>query len=164
MTSLYKDYKTKLFKKEYIDLNKKYKPGFFIHLRCGDIAHLDNRLPDLAYYEQAILTAKADGESGQGVLSSDIKEIKGNNSSVFEKWSKIIEKLTKKFDLQICDYPNAQVVIEEAIQYQTKIISSGTLSWLIGFLGSQNVYCPKQDGSRYTLWHGDFYDPMWKHI
>ena len=69
-----------------------------------------------------------------------------------------IQKLISEFDLE--PYKNTP---EETIifgsRFKNKILSLGTFSWWIGFIGSQNnVICP--DPSDYGWWHGAIFQCM----
>ena len=159
------------FKKEIINesfLSDKHKKGFFVHMRCGDLAFKKELLVHYDYFDKAISKAIADGEGGQGFICSDIFRIKKTpHKTELEKiqaeeyWLDIQNKLIKKYNLELFDKESAQETIIEASKYRTKILSVGTFTWLIGFLGSQNVYYPEP--TRYKRWFGGglFDSPDW---
>lgn len=161
------------FKKEIINesfLSDKHKKGFFVHMRCGDVAIGGELLVHYDYFDKAISRAIADGEDGQGFISSDIfriRKIAYKHITELEKiqaeeyWLDIQNKLIKKYNLELFDNTSAQETIIEASKYRTKILSTGTFTWLIGFLGSQNVYYPEP--TRYKKWFGGglFDSPDW---
>lgn len=87
---------------------------------------------------------------------------------------KILEKSNKKIfittdspeDERIKDLIknyNAEIITDEAnnkilyfCKFKNKILSLGTYSWWIGFLGNQeNIFCPFRDD--YIHWHGDIF-------
>jgi len=64
--------------------------------------------------------------------------------------------LTDKYDIKLVDMKRADA-IKFGSRFTNKILSMGTFSWWIGFLGKQisNVYCPIP--SEYINWMGDIY-------
>jgi hypothetical protein len=136
---------------EFLKFNKhlftnegKTKNGSFIHVRLGDISN-DERCCKIEYYQKAL-----QGLSG-GYISSDSPS------------HDIIKKLSDEFNLQIFENSPEETIIFGS-QFENKILSLGTFSWWIGFLGNQNnVICPVQ--KEYPEWHGDIFPFLnWKEV
>lgn len=117
--------------------------GLFVHVRLGDLA---NNLPtgrscDIDYYEKCINNIEQ--SKGPRYISSDSPN------------SKIVIDLINKFNLKLFQASSEETIIF-ASKFKNKILSMGTFSWWIGFLGAQdNVYFPDQ--SKYRIWHGDIF-------
>lgn len=130
-------YKDKIFNK--IDTEE----GLFVHVRLGDIA---NNFPagrscDIGYYEKCLNNIKQN--KGPRFISSDSPS------------NKIVIDLIDKFNLELFQAPPEETIIF-ASKFKNKILSLGTFSWWIGFLGAQdNVFFP--DPSKYKKWHGDIF-------
>lgn len=128
-----------LFKYDYHDYS-----GTFVHVRLGDISN-DDACCKIEYYQKAL-----DGLRG-GYISSDSPN------------HDIVKKLSSEFDLKIFENSPEETIIFGS-QFKNKILSLGTFSWWIGFLGNQNnVICPVQ--KEYREWHGDIFPFLnWKEI
>ncbi len=113
----------------------------FIHVRLGDLlqshSKSGNRFMGLDYYEQAM------GKSKGGFISSDTPD------------HPIVQELINKFDLKSYnDSPENTIIF--AASCSKKVLSLGTFSWWIGYLGNQNnVICP--DFQKYPIWHGNIF-------
>lgn len=96
-----------------------------------------NRFLNINYYEEALSGTK------KGFISSDSLN------------DDLIHTLSSKFFLQKFENSPEETIIY-ASRFSNKILSLGTFSWWIGFLGNQNsVICPNQ--SKYPKWHGDIF-------
>lgn len=136
---------------EFLNLNKHlFKcqghqlSGTFVHVRLGDISN-DSACCNIEYYRKALNTLKG------GYISSDSPN------------DKIIKELSSEFDLKIFENSPEETIIF-ASQFENKILSLGTFSWWIGFIGNQNnVICPVQ--KEYREWHGDIFPFLdWKEV
>lgn len=118
--------------------------GTFVHVRLGDILN-DNYSCKIDYYQKAL-----HGISG-GYISSDSPS------------HDIIKKLSNEFDLKIFENSSEETIIF-GCQFENKILSLGTFSWWIGFLGNQNnTICPIQ--KEYRQWHGDIFPFLnWREV
>jgi hypothetical protein len=132
------------FNKHFFLNEGKIKKGSFVHVRLGDIVN-DKGCCQIEYYQKSL-----QGLSG-GYISSDSP----NND--------IIKKLSDQFNLQIFENSPEKTIIFGS-QFENKILSLGTFSWWIGFLGNQNnVICPVQ--KEYREWHGDIFPFLnWKEV
>ena len=119
----------------------------FVHVRLGDL--LDNKairdnMPEYDYYDKCL----KDCDINRGFVSSDSME------------HPIVKKLIKDHDLNSYNSSEENTILFAASCFN-KILSLGTFSWWIGFLGVDNfnhaVFCPKFND--YTKWHGDIF-PM----
>ena len=130
---------------KYLFLNEnKNQKDTFVHVRLGDISH-DEASCDINYYRKALI-----GLNG-GYISSDSPN------------HDIITKLSEEFNLKIFESSPEETIIFGS-QFENKILSLGTFSWWIGFLGNQNnVICPVQ--KEYREWHGDIFPFLnWKEV
>lgn len=136
---------------EFLKLNKYLfscndlqKSGTFVHVRLGDISN-DEACCSIEYYRKALK-----GLNG-GYISSDSPH------------HDIIKNLSNEFGLQIFENSPENTIIF-GCQFENKILSLGTFSWWIGFLGNQNnVICPIQ--KEYREWHGDIFPFLnWKQV
>lgn len=127
----------------FLNENKNQKDAF-VHVRLGDIYN-DEASCNINYYRKALI-----GLNG-GYISSDSP----NND--------IIKQLSNEFNLEIFESPPEETIIF-GCQFENKILSLGTFSWWIGFLGNQNnVICPVQ--KEYREWHGDIFPFLnWKEV
>ena len=123
---------------------EKIKKGSFAHVRLGDNID-DERYCKIEYYQKAL-----QGLSG-GYISSDSPS------------HDIIKKLSDEFNLEFFENSPEETIIFGS-QFENKILSLGTFSWWIGFLGNQNnVICPVQ--KEYPEWHGDIFPFLnWKEV
>jgi len=130
---------------EYVqNTNKKLVEGSFVHVRLGDISN-GTWYCKIEYYEKAL-----QGLNG-GYISSDSPD------------HDIVKRLSNKFNLEVFeDSPENTLIFGS--QFQNKILSLGTFSWWIGFLGNQNnVICPVQ--KEHPQWHGDIFPFLnWKEV
>lgn len=113
----------------------------YVHVRLGDLymAHSKdgNRYQPLEYYEKAI------GESSGGFISSDSPD------------DPMVKSLMSKFNLDFFGGDEETTIIF-ASSFSKKVLSLGTFSWWIGFLGNQNnVVCP--DVNNHPIWHGEIF-------
>lgn len=121
--------------------------GTYIHVRLGDLymthAKSGNRYQPLEYYRKAI------GNTKGGFISSDSPE------------DPIVKELQKEFDLEFFT-ADEETTICFASSFNHKVLSLGTFSWWIGFLGNQkSVTCP--DTNNHPIWHGEIFpQPNWK--
>lgn len=132
-------------KRDFLFTDFKKKNGTFVHVRIGDLIDDISRICSLKYYEKALEGLP------EGYISSDSPE------------NDMIKYLSKKFNLKIVDDSPENTIIY-GCQFDNKILSLGTFSWWIGFLGNQNnVICPVQ--KEYREWHGDIFSFLdWKEV
>lgn len=135
--------------------NRKYLMGqkdfynnndLFIHVRLDDILYGNNHM-SFNYYDSIIKTINFT----QGYISSDTE----NHS--------IIKMLISRYDLQLISLKPEDTIIF-ASHCKHKVLSMGTFSWWIGFLGCQdNVFCPNYETS--PRWVGNIYtNKKWNYI
>ena len=121
--------------------NSRYNKNndLFVHVRLGDIIGTYN-LP-FEYYDNIISTIKFEN----GYISSDTIN------------HEICQKLINKYNLIKIELNEVQTIMYGST-YKYIVLSGGTFSWLIGFLGIySNVYVPKNN-----RWYGDiFVLPDW---
>jgi hypothetical protein len=117
-----------------------YIDNLFVHIRLGDL--LQNQTSLIQSYEYYADT-----------ISDNIKNI--NYISTDSENHPMIYKLIKNFDLTL--YNNTpENTIKFASKFTHKILSLGTFSWWIGFLGcNHKIFCP--DPEIYPIWHGDIF-------
>ncbi len=124
-----------------IDFNYKEKEGIFIHYRLGDCLTNDNgsrRLIPAQEYYMYCLDEILKTSNEQVYISSDSP----NHDRVIS--------LSKKYKANIINLENPIIAMLYGSQFKNKILSLGTFSWWIGFLGSQNnIYCPDHKECRY---------------
>jgi hypothetical protein len=122
--------------------NSKYNKNndMFVHVRLGDILISNNNLP-FEYYDNIISTMKFEN----GYISSDTIN------------HEICQKLINKYNLIKIELNEIQTIMYGST-CKYIVLSEGTFSWLIGFLGIYSkVYVPKNN-----RWHGDiFVLPEW---
>ena len=137
-----------------IELIKKYKnltvkdfgrrQGTFVHVRAPDkIRWKSDMVPDLEYYKRAL------SSSCSGYVSS-------NNPN-----HPTVKYLLDHFDLKIYQEglhsPEKTIIFGST--FNNKVLSLGTFSWWIGFIGNQNnVICPNPNN--YRKWHGPIFQQM----
>lgn len=119
----------------------------FVHARLGDLlephAKDGNRFVSQEYYEQSLQNSIG------GYISSDSPD------------HHIVQNLIKKYELKLFNESPENTIIFAA-GCSKKILSLGTFSWWIGYLGNQKeVICP--DFSQYPVWHGSIFPQQgWK--
>jgi hypothetical protein len=120
--------------------NYDYIDGLFVHVRLGDLLVDDpKRIPTYEYYADTI----SDNKKNINYISTDSKD------------HPMVLKLIENFNLTLYD-DTPENTIKFASRFTHKILSFGTFSWWIGFLGCNNkIFCPDQ--SRYPRWHGNIY-------
>lgn len=132
-----------LFKKNrhmFLPIEEK-RGGVFCHVRLGDLfmphSKEGNRFLPIEYYRKAL-----EGSNG-GYISSDSPDDAG------------VKALAEEFNLEIFnDTPENTIIF--AASFDKKVLSLGTFSWWIGFLGNQsNVICANPND--YPIWHGDIF-------
>jgi hypothetical protein len=122
----------------------------FIHVRLGDIAHVN---PGFDYYDQCISRMNETrnfSEDAKGYISSDSID------------HPICRQLIEKHGLIIVQLDEVDT-IHFASTCRNLILSQGTFSWTIGFLGmfSTRIFYPKI----HHEWHGDiFVFPHWTEV
>lgn len=123
----------------------------FVHIRLGDIKNVVSL--DYKYYQNAIKIAGADNV----IISSDSAD------------DEIVKGLIKEFNARIFNANEVDTIIKGA-NCRRKVLSLGTFSWWIGFLGdifwkqeSTVTISPKTN--RVRKWHGNIF-PMfdWQEI
>jgi hypothetical protein len=120
--------------------NYDYIEGSFTHIRLGDLlVDCLDRIPSYEYYADTI--------------SDNIKNI--NYISTDSENHPMIYKLIEKFNLTL--YKNTpENTIKFASKFTHKILSLGTFSWWIGFLGcNYKIFCPNPE--MYPIWHGEIF-------
>ena len=134
-------------KKLFNDIGEK-KPikGTYIHIRLGDHLPHPERCCPLSYYEKALERVDFDGDL---YLSSDSPD------------HPIVQALMLKYDFKFLDLDEENTILT-ASRFDNKILSMGSFSWWIGFLGNQkNVICP--DLNDYECWCGKIFPSLgWK--
>ena len=129
--------------RECFELNLTSIDGAIIHYRLGDLLSFKDKniVPKLSYFEKCI------------GLIEDKKKLYITTDSPNHK---NIKYLINKYDIKLIDLKRSET-IKFASQFTTKILSTGTFSWWIGFLGNQNskIYCPISN--EYDVWLGDIY-------
>jgi hypothetical protein len=114
---------------------KEMQDNLFIHVRLGDVIHLN---PGLEYYSYCI----ENSNFKDGYISSDSPE------------HPIVLNLIKKYNLKLYNNNNILDTIFFASSFDNLILSNGTFSWWIGFLSNQkNIFYPIPK----IKWHGDIY-------
>ena len=121
-----------------------HREGVFVHVRAPDKnRRWKNRVPGVEYYKKAL------SASCSGYVSSNDP----NHPTV--------RYLLDHFDLKIYEKglhdPEDSIIFGST--FDNKVLSLGTFSWWIGFIGNQNnVICPNP--SNYTKWHGPIFEQM----
>ena len=116
--------------------------GLFVHFRLGDAAPYTEHA--FSYYDEQIFKIISEKNIKNKYISTNLESTNHYN----------IKKLIDKYDLEL--YENtAQETIIFASKFTNKIVSLGTFSWWIAFLGCQeNIICP--DLEKYPIkWVGD---------
>lgn len=115
----------------------------FIHVRLGDLLNTSKH-QSYEYFENILKEISFEN----GYISSDSPD------------HEIVTKLINEYSLKLYSNEPEDTIIF-ASQQKYKILSLGTYSWWIGFLGKQeNVYFP--DPQKHEIWHGDIHTlPHW---
>lgn len=126
----------------YKNNSNELKDSTFVHLRLGDIKNIVSL--DYDYYDKAI----NDLGGKNVILSSDSPD------------DEIVTKLKNKHKAKMFFGDESETILMGA-NCKNRILSLGTFSWWIGFLGnifwqdSVSTICPKVD--RVRKWHGDIF-------
>lgn len=125
-----------------INLNSYTIDNIFVHVRLGDLLYYPGNKTAFAsynYYEDLL----EKHECKSGIISSDSFD------------HPIVMNLIEKFNLKSLNLDEEQTIIH-ASKFKYKILSLGTFSWWIGYLGCQeNIYFPNP--GKYTKWHGEIH-------
>jgi hypothetical protein len=136
-----------------IELIKKHKDrvvkdfgcreGVFVHVRTKGLR--SDMIPDIEYYKKCLPPYCS------GYISGD------------DPQHDTVKRLLDDFDLKLYEESPEKTIIFGS-RFENKVLSLGTFSWWIGFIGNQNnVLCPNPN--KYTRWHGPIFDCMkWKRI
>ena len=122
--------------------------GLFVHVRLGDI--YEGHFPKvfmcgIDYYRHAL--DRCGHVTGGRYISSDTPD------------APIIKTLCEEYNLQLYSEPDAGTTIKFAAQFHNKVLSMGTFSWWIGFLGCQeNIIHPVQIHGKIHRFSGEIYD------
>ncbi len=114
------------------------KEGVFVHIRLSDILQQGWNL-NFEYYDSALKNM----DFSEGYISSDTPDYG------------MIKSLASKYNLKIfSDTPENTIIFGS--KFRNKVLSFGTFSWWIGFLGCQdNVVHP--DPEKHFAWHGSIF-------
>jgi len=132
---------------KFIEINKYKNPeshqvdATFVHIRLGDIKF--TRALSYSYYQEAIESL----DNKRIILTSDSPE------------DEMVKSLEKSYNAEIYNGSPLDTIILGA-NCKKKVLSLGTFSWWIGFLGSlywknQETVCPLVN--RTQVWHGDIF-------
>lgn len=115
---------------EIIDINYQEKQGIFLHYRLGDlITNRESIIPKEEYYTHCI----------DKILETSKEKVYISTDSPNHN---LIKNLQEKYNATLIKGSPKDTIIYGS-QFKNKILSFGTFSWWIGFLGNQNnVYCP----------------------
>jgi hypothetical protein len=125
----------------------KQNQDIYVHVRLGDVSV---NTPGFHYYDKC--------------LSKIIEHIEGDYNAFISSDSihhPICQQLIKKYGLKVISINEVDTILF-ASTCKYLILSNGTFSWLIGFLGVfSQVFYPKI----YQPWHGDvFVFPHWSEV
>ena len=137
-----------------IELISKYKKelvqdfgdndGVFVHLRLGDLVDMDRLelVPTYEYYKHCLSQLNF----SSGFIGSDSPD------------HPLTKRLLYEFDLEFYD-DTPENTISFGSAFKNKVLSLGTFSWWIGFIGNQNnVIHPCV--SDFPFWHGTIFESM----
>lgn len=118
----------------------------FVHARLGDILGTGKH-QSYEYFDDALKQMSFEN----GYISSDSPD------------HDIVTRLINQYNLKLYNEEPEDTIIF-ASQQKYKVLSLGTYSWWIGFLGKQEyIYFP--DFKKYEMWHGDIHTlPHWNLI
>jgi len=118
--------------------------NLFVHVRLDDVANIN---PGFDYYDKCI----KDIDFEKGHISSD------------DPRHPIPQALAKKYNLNFVNASPSNT-IKFATNFDNLVLSGGTFSWWMGFLGrAKNIYYPLPVEGK--IWHGDiFCFPRWKGV
>lgn len=124
--------------------------GTIIHYRLGDLLHLYNgeAVTKLKYFDRCLEQIKDKSNIYITTDSPDHDNIK---------------YLQDKYNVQLVNIKRVPTIMY-ASRFKNKILSLGTFSWWIAYLGYQgNIYCPIN--TEYIDWAGEIYTfDNWKYI
>lgn len=124
------------------------RSGVFVHVRFGDLASTRrwSTICSYEYYSSCLSDFK------EGYLASDWPD------------HPFVQNILNDFNLKLYEATPEETIIF-ASTFDNKILSLGTFSWWMGFIGNQNnVMCPNPE--HYSRWHGPIFECMksWKII
>lgn len=103
---------------------KKYNE-VFVHVRLGDVSHIN---PGILYYKNILNSISFDG----GLISSDSID------------DPIVRQLSEEYNLKIFNSSPIDTIMIGS-EYEHRVLSGGSFSWWIGYLGNNNnVFCPSR--------------------
>jgi len=118
--------------------------GLFVHVRLGDITN-QSFAADIDYYRKAIDSVKVPAGCKKYIASDSPNH-------------PIVQSLIKEYDLSLFNASPEDTILF-ASSFNRKVLSLGTFSWWIGFLGdSDHIVAP--DPAKYTRWHGEIFENM----
>ena len=129
-------FQNKLFLSKYhknilklFDINYENKKGIFLHYRLGDFQKFKIRWVAHEYYIYCL----------DEILKTSNEKIYVSTDSPDHD---LIKNLQKKYEINLIKESPKDTIICGS-QFENKILSLGTFSWWIGFLGNQNnIYIP----------------------
>ena len=118
--------------------------GVFVHVRLGDLVDTDRLelVPTYEYYRHCL----SQTNFSRGFIGSDSPD------------HPLTQRLLREFNLEFYD-DTPENTIAFGSTFENKILSLGTFSWWIGFIGNQNnvIYpCVHE----FPFWHGQIFEPM----
>lgn len=116
------------------------RDGVFAHIRLGDLLPNTTRICDYEYYRRCL------SGLGPGYITSDSPN------------EYLVQLLLSEFDLELYEGTPEETIIFGSM-FENKVLSMGTFSWAIGFIGNQNnVIHPSPED--YENWHGPLFELM----